>query len=111
MVKQSNDKLFNSLVKGLNDAIDYSNGKNVHGVQAKIVSIPKLPTFKGKEIKSIRNKLHLTQTIFAQTLGVSEKTIEAWESGRNIPQGPAQRMLFVLKNNSNALDVLGVKYG
>ncbi|EKO34356.1 hypothetical protein LEP1GSC161_3268 [Leptospira santarosai str. CBC1416] len=42
-------------------------------------------------------------------MGVSAKTIEAWESGKNIPQGPAQRMLFILKNNSKALNILGIK--
>jgi putative transcriptional regulator len=109
--KNNSDKLFNILKKGLNEAIEFSEGKSNIKLNQNIVSVPKLPNYKGKEIKNIRIKLNLTQSLFANTLGVSEKTVEAWESGRNIPQGPAQRMLFVLKNNSNALDFLGIKVG
>ncbi len=86
-----------------------SKGKKISGVKAQIIEIQKLPTFKGKEIRNIRTNLRLTQNTFAQALGVSAKTIEAWESGKNIPQGPAQRMLFILKNNSKALSILGIK--
>jgi putative transcriptional regulator len=109
MKDKKNNKLFDSLNKGLNEAISFSKGDSNIKLKQTSISIPKLPNFKGKDIKNIRVKLHLTQSIFANTLGVSEKTVEAWESGRNVPQGPAQRMLFVLKNNSNALDVLGIK--
>ncbi|MCG6142786.1 MULTISPECIES: helix-turn-helix domain-containing protein [Leptospira] len=111
MKNDSNSKLFKSLKKGLNEAIDYSDGNSTSPLKQTLISVPKLPNYKGKDIKSIRTKLHLTQSVFANTLGVSEKTVEAWESGRNTPQGPAQRMLFVLKNNSNPLDILGIKVG
>ena len=30
---------------------------------------------------------------------VSTKTVEAWEAGRNIPDGPARRMLSMLKQD------------
>lgn len=106
---KENSKLFNSLVKGLNEAIEYSEGKRVSGIKEHQISIEKLPEFKAREIRNIRTKLHLTQNLFAQAIGVSVKTVEAWESGRNIPQGPAQRMLFILKNNSKALSLLGIK--
>ncbi|EMK11334.1 MULTISPECIES: helix-turn-helix domain-containing protein [Leptospira] len=108
-MKKESSKLFNSLSKGLNEAIHYTKGKKIPGIKAQIIEIQKLPTFKGKEIRNIRTNLHLTQNTFAQILGVSAKTVEAWESGKNIPQGPAQRMLFILKNNSKALNILGIK--
>ena len=112
MKKEKNEnKLFNSLKKGLEESLDFSKSNSKVKLKQTSLSIPELPSFKGKEIKSIRNKLNLSQAMFANTLGVSEKTVEAWESGRNIPQGPAQRMLFVLKNNSNALYFLGIKAG
>lgn len=38
----------------------------------------------------------LTQKTFAQTIGVSVKTIEAWEKGTNSPNGSASRLLELM---------------
>ena len=35
--------------------------------------------------------------LFAGFMGVSTKTVEAWEAGRNMPDGPARRILAMLK--------------
>ena len=42
--------------------------------------------------------------IFAEAIGVSVKTIEAWESGRNKPQGPASRFLQLLDQDHHFLE-------
>ena len=49
--KNNSDKLFNSLKKGLNEAIEFSEGKSNIKLNQNIVSVPKLPNYKGKEIK------------------------------------------------------------
>lgn len=49
--------------------------------------------YEASEIKEIRNGLGMTQAVFALFMGVSKKTVEAWESGRNMPDGPARRLL------------------
>ena len=41
----------------------------------------------------------MTQVLFAKYLGVSLKTIEAWEAGRNQPNGTACRMLSITKKD------------
>ncbi|MBD5104755.1 MAG: helix-turn-helix domain-containing protein [Ruminococcaceae bacterium] len=61
------------------------------------MSIEPVPDFEAAEIKSIRNELGMTQVLFAGFMGVSTKTVEAWESGRNMPNGPARRILTMLK--------------
>lgn len=61
------------------------------------VTVAELPKYHDKEIKQIHEDLNLTQKNFAFVLGVSPKTVEAWEAGRNIPQGTAQRFLQVLR--------------
>ncbi|MCP4219220.1 MAG: helix-turn-helix domain-containing protein, partial [bacterium] len=49
-------------------------------------------------------RLGLSQATFARVIGVSKKTVEAWESGRNDPQGPAQRILMFLEKDSSFLE-------
>lgn len=58
-----------------------------------------LETFTSSEIKEIRNKTGLTQALFAKYMGVSVKTVEAWEAGKNSPEGAARRMLSLTRNN------------
>lgn len=62
--------------------------------------IPELPHIQGEEIKEIREAIDCSQSIFAEILGVSKKTVEYWESGKNVPNGSAQRLLALLKNKN-----------
>lgn len=39
----------------------------------------------------------MTQAVFADYMGVSSKTVEAWECGRTHPTGPANRLLDILQ--------------
>ena len=88
-------RMFDDVVKGLHEAIDYEKGK-LKDVRVDRVCVAQIPRFEGEKIKSIRIKQKMTQAVFSSVLGVSPKTVEAWESGRNIPNGPAQRMLYLL---------------
>lgn len=92
------------LITALEQAIDYEKGKEIKGVKTNKVAVAPLPHYTGNKIKKIRNKLGLTQSIFAHIIGVSIKTVEAWEAGRNEPQGPAQRMLYLLEKDNNLLE-------
>lgn len=83
------------MIKGLEEAIEYEKG-NLTGVRRYAMTVRPLTVYQADTIKKIRTKLELSQTAFARVIGVSKKAVEAWESGRNIPQGPAQRMLELL---------------
>ena len=92
------------LITALEQAVEYEKGKKVKGVTRYKIKVKPLPHYKGKSIRSIRNRLGLTQATFAFIMGVSIKTVEAWESGRNEPQGPAQRILYLLDNDNALLE-------
>jgi putative transcriptional regulator len=94
---------FNDIIEGINQAIDYEKG-NLKNVRKKVVMVSPVPHYKSIDVKNIRNALNLSQALFASLLGVSVKTVEAWESGRNMPEGPAQRMLELLKNNPDIIN-------
>ncbi len=95
--------VFDSIVKGLNEAIQHEKGE-LKDAKVDRITVASLPKFQGSEIRRIRVKQNLTQQTFAHVLGVSKKTVEAWETGRNIPQGPAQRMLQLMNNNDKLLE-------
>ena len=57
-----------------------------------------------EEIKNIRLKTGLSQPLFAMAMGVSVKTLEAWEQGRNTPSGAAIRLLEIIENNTDIIN-------
>ncbi len=89
--------LFDDIKTGLNQAIEYEKG-NLKA-STKTLSITPVEEFTASEIKEIRKNAGLTQVVFAKYLGVSIKTVEAWECGRNQPNGAACRMLAITKKD------------
>ena len=89
--------VFDDIKLGLEQSIEYEKG-NLKARKTTL-SIAPLETFTSKEIKEIRSQTGLTQSSFAKYIGVSVKTVEAWESGRNQPDGAARRMLALTKSN------------
>ena len=96
------NKAFESIMKGLDESLEYAKGDNSQA-RRMTVTVSELPQYHDKEIKQIRENLNLTQKNFAFVLGVSPKTVEAWESGRNIPQGTAQRFLQILQTGGKKM--------
>ncbi len=89
--------VFDEIKTGLNEAIEYEKG-NLKA-KTRTLSITPVEEFTAREIKDIRKNAGLTQVLFAKYLGVSLKTVEAWEAGRNQPSGAACRMLSLTKND------------
>ncbi|WP_428770399.1 helix-turn-helix domain-containing protein [Treponema sp. HNW] len=90
------NKAFESIMNGLTESFEYANG-NPAKARKMCIKVAELPAFRDMEIKQIRKDLNLTQRNFAFVLGVSPKTVEAWESGKNMPQGSTQRFLQILR--------------
>lgn len=105
---RTSKEISSSIIRGLNQALAHSKGDKSNIVSERKHSISPLPNYKSDEIKIIRKRLNLSQNLFAMALGVSKKTVEAWESGRNIPQGPAQRILFIIQNNPVILNEMKI---
>jgi putative transcriptional regulator len=52
-----------------------------------------------EEIKAIREQEHVSQPVFARYLNVSENLVSDWERSAKRPDGPAQRLLAVVRKN------------
>ncbi|WP_436890265.1 helix-turn-helix domain-containing protein [Mammaliicoccus sciuri] len=60
-----------------------------------------LPYYNADTIKSIRESIGLTRVELSELMGVSVKTVQAWESGRNKPNGSSARLLQILQVSPN----------
>jgi putative transcriptional regulator len=49
----------------------------------------------GEDISALRRFVGLTQTQFAQAIGISVHTLRNWEQGRRHPDGPAIALLRI----------------
>lgn len=77
--------VYESILQGLNEAVAYTKGTCKEARVHKI-SVEPVPHFNASDIRSIRMDLGMTQVIFASVMGVSPKTVEAWEQGINTPK-------------------------
>ncbi|MBE6084843.1 MAG: transcriptional regulator [Selenomonas ruminantium] len=91
---------FDILSSALEEAIENEKAEQKF-LTAETVSIEIEPLvqYTAEDIKAIRSKTGLTQSLFAKWFGVSTRTVEAWESGRNKPSGPSSRLLGLLQSN------------
>lgn len=90
--------VYESIMQGLNEAVAYAEGKCPEAKVHK-VSVKPVPSFSVDEIKTIRAALGMTQSTFAYVVGVSPRTVEAWERGTNKPSGPSCRLLKLYQDN------------
>lgn len=100
-------KMYEGIMQGLQEALDYEKGK-IKNVRTHKVSILPLEDFTASEIKEIRLKSKMTQQTFASCIGVTKKAVEAWEGGRCRPDGAARRTLGLMKANPNFAKDVGV---
>lgn len=92
---------FESIMRGLAEVKAHREGKLK--LKTTTIEIAPLPHCDAETVKQLRAELGLSQSIFATALGVSKKTIEAWESGHNIPSGIACRLLEVIGKDKDIL--------
>ncbi len=89
---------FEKLVASIKEAGEIKAG---HKVPSRVYEI------KPPEIKTVREKLNVSQSEFALMIGVSVRTLQNWEQGRRKPEGPAKALLRIASKNPRAvLDAL-----
>lgn len=54
-------------------------------------------------VSAIRERTGLSQSRFAELLGVSVRTLQEWEQGRRAPTGAARTLLMIAHRNPRAL--------
>ena len=105
--------LYTDIARGLTEAIAYERGELDARALRLTRRFPAPPDWTPEQIKRIRLDISLTQPAFASLMGVSIKTVEAWECGRNKPSGCAARLLQVIAKGgvATSLDHDGNAFG
>ena len=93
--------VYESIMQGLTEAVDYQKGKTK--ARRTTLTIKPVADYSNDDIRRIRQKTGLSQVMFAGSLGVSPKTVEAWENGRNKPEGASRRLLEIVRDDPGFL--------
>lgn len=65
------------------------------GESGRVINVP--------NVSEIRGKTGLSQSRFAELLGVSVRTLQDWEQGRRAPSGAARTLLLVADKHPTVL--------
>ena len=96
-----NERAFSDLTLSLSQALEHAQGKR-SDLRTTEVPAPPEPLSK-EDIIAIRELFRCSQAIFAATLNVSVKTIQAWEQGQRVPSDAALKLLTVARNHPEVL--------
>ncbi len=88
------NRAYESIMTGLTEAVEDVKEKKL---PRRVVTVLPVKEYQAEEVKAIRNRTGLSQKLFAGYMGVSDKTVEAWESGKNHPSGAASRILNMME--------------
>ncbi len=67
------------------------------------VNIPEV-NITAKDIKEIREKVNMSQSVFAKVLNVNSSSVKQWEQGKRNPSGSTKVLLELLKMNPDILN-------
>lgn len=98
--KKNFEKLLEESVGQLNQ---YAEGNKEH-VEIVTYKLKESPKINIATVKELRKDLDATQKIFGNVMGVSARTVEAWEIGRSIPNGSATRLMQLMVKNPSLKD-------
>jgi putative transcriptional regulator len=80
---------YDSIKQGLTEALAFAEGRETEA-RVHHVEVPAV------DVAAIRARTGLSQSAFAQSIGVAKGTLLNWEHGRRHPTGPAQVLLAMI---------------
>ena len=87
------DEEFQVLLQSVQEAVDHHEGRRSDS-EFRITILPARPEpMEAAEVQALRDRIGVSQSVFAMTLNVSVKTVQAWESGARIADGGNLRLL------------------
>jgi putative transcriptional regulator len=85
-------------MKAMGQAVAIAQGRTraarVHVVPVKVPAL---------DVRDVRRKTGLSQSVFAAKFGFSPGTVREWEQRRRVPTGPARVLLYVIDREPDAV--------
>lgn len=93
--------LMNQLTASLDELEQHAKGEKK--LRSRKIRTKPIPSYSSNDIKALRVRTGLSQKMLSDVIGVSSKTVEAWEQGKNKPSGSSARLLQILNENPDIL--------
>ena len=103
-MKPKRRDLFGELVEGVHAMRAHREGKltlRTHGLVA-----PPLLRVTGTLVRDTRERLKMSQGVFARKLRINPRTLERWEQGRSKPNEQAAALILLVRRFPDTLDRL-----
>lgn len=97
-------KLVDELMQGVNEMREHRHAK----ITLRKYKIDALPVLKvdAVTIQKIREKMNLSQPLFARSLRVSVDTLKNWEQGRSKPNAQAAALILMVDKYPDTIEKL-----
>ena len=93
-------KTFAELMDSAGEALEHARGKR----ELRTTVLPEAPRpMAAAAVRKLRGRLNASQAVFAYYLNVSPKLVQAWETERRKPQGPALLLLRIAQEDPASL--------
>lgn len=99
-------KLFDELQEGFSALQAAREGKLT--LREHIVEKKPAPTISPEELLNLREKLHMSRSVFARYLRTNERTLENWEQGRASPNAQAAILIRMVERYPDTVERLSV---
>ena len=107
MTTKSKSKLGDLLVRSMAQAVAIEAGRlrpaRRHRRTLRETTVTPPPQYGSSRIRRLRERLGLSQPVFAKALNVSIGTVRGWEQGARVPDGPSRRLLEVVERQPRTI--------
>ena len=94
--------IFSELMEGFDALEGARQGKvTLRTSEAELKAVPEMTAAK---VRAVREKLHVSQPVFARSLRTKPQTIKNWEQGISKPNDQAAILLALIDRNPAILD-------
>ena len=107
MAKKNTDNYGDLLIDGMQEAVAIAEGRLEPAKRRRVTlrhaCIDEPPSYSPSDVLAIRSELNVSQAVFGALLNVSTSTVQGWEQGSRVPDGPSRRLLELARKHPEVI--------